>query len=142
MKPFQIKDPEKVYTKEELQKDSPYPLFDDFYVGEDPKDIDIYNNYNNDKTKDLSQYNPLEEKYKQLLPEYIQFFAKSIMIGPNDNVEIDIDLTNEVILAIQLKHELGNRPSKSDIVNIFKKDVSEFYKKFGAERAIKALDPK
>ena len=39
MKPLLIKDPNKIYTKEELQKESAYPLFEDFYLGEDPNNL-------------------------------------------------------------------------------------------------------
>jgi hypothetical protein len=139
MKPFKIKDPEKVYTKEELQKDSPYPLFDDFYVGEDPKSIDIYNNYTKKDRTSNDGYYPLEKRFIKYLPLYIQIYAKEILIGPNDDVKIIIDFTDEVMGAIRLQHGLTKSPSRQDIIKILKKDVDDFYKKFGAERGIRAL---
>lgn len=139
MKPFVIKDANKIYTKEELQKNSEYPLFDDFYIGEDPKSIDIYNNYQKKSSSSIEDYMPLDKKYIKLLPEYVQVFAKNILIGPKDDVQIDLPFTDEVVVAIQLKHGLSEKPSRKDIINILTSDLNEFYKKFGANKAIKAL---
>jgi hypothetical protein len=140
MKPFQIQDPNKVYTAEELQKNSPYPLFDDFYVGENPKNIDIYNNYTKKDKFSNDGYYPLEERFIKYLPLYIQIYAKEISIGPKDDVRIIIDFTEEVANAACLHHGLSEISSKSNIMKILKKDVDDFYKKFGAERGIRALE--
>lgn len=139
MKPFRIKDPNKVYTKEELQKDSPYPLFDDFYVGENPENLSIYNNYTSKKNLPKDQYYPLEKKYIQYLPMYMQIYAKEILIGPKDDVQIIIDFTDEVMGALRLHHGLSEKPSNNEIIQLIKKDVDDFYKKFGAQRAIRAI---
>jgi hypothetical protein len=109
MKPFVIKNPNKIYTKEQLQADSPYPLFDDFHIGEDPKKLEIQQKYQKSKTKNILDYVPLEQKFIAYLPEYIQVFANKILIGPNDDVQIEMALTDEVVLAMQMKHSITHK---------------------------------
>ena len=140
MKPFKIKDPNKIYTEEELQKDSAYPLFDDFYIGENPENIEGLNNYKENTNQIDENLYPLEEKYIKFLPEYIQIFATKISIDINNKIQIDMPLTEECIKAIKLRFSLKHNPTKKEIIEILKKDTDDFYKKFGSEKAIRALN--
>lgn len=139
MKPFVIKNPNKIYTQEELQKDSAYPLFEDFYIGENPDNLGALRSYKKNASEHNDGYRPLEYKYVKLLPEYMQFFSSAILIGPDDDVRVEMALTPECIKAIQLRFELKRQPTKDEIIKILKKDMDEFYKKFGAEKALRAI---
>jgi hypothetical protein len=132
-----IINPNKVYTEEELQKNSPTPLFEDYFMGENPDNVDIYIRYQNRKNN--TQYIKLENKYIKLLPPYILAFDPKVLIDDDDNAIIDVELSGPFLKAMQLAHGLQEPPSRNEIVNILKKDTEEFYKKFRAKKAIQLL---
>jgi len=126
----------KVYTEEELQKYSPIPLFEDSYIGENPNNVDVYIRYNKSKNIDETQYIKLEKKYVQLLPPYILAFSPRILIGEDDNVIVDFELTDAFLRAMQITHGLKEKPSNEQITQCLKKDLSEFYKQFNAHKLL------
>jgi hypothetical protein len=133
MKPF-ILDKNKIYTEEELQKLSPIPLFEDSYFGEDPKNLSEYNNYIKNKNLDTTNFEILKQRYVNFLPEYLRAFLPSVTIGPNDELVFDIDLTEEVLIAMQLRHSLKEKPNKKQIIQIIKADTKDFCKFFGKDK--------
>lgn len=135
IKPLQL-DKNKIYTEEELQKKTPIPLFEDSYMGENPNNIQEYNNYINDKKINDANFEILKQKYINHLPEYLRAFLPTIKIGPKDELIFDIDLTDQVLFAMQIRHSLKEKPTKKQIIEIIKKDTKDFCKFFGKDKII------
>jgi hypothetical protein len=103
------------------------PLNEDFYIGENPKNLPHYSVLENKESDDFGE--KLPEKYLNKFPEYFKIFC-SPYIATDGSVKFKIQLSNEFLNAIKIHYNLKKVPSRQKLCEIIEHEVKECLKGF------------
>lgn len=107
-------------------KSDEYPLNEDFYIGENPKNLPHYYEQQS-QNDDFAE--PLPDKYLSRFPEYFKIFCKPY-ISITGEVKFNIQLSNEFISAIKIHYNLKQSPSRQELCTILESELKKCLKDF------------